>query len=198
MVVEGTFHMAPLRGRLVQGEDGQSVLEFLLMLPMLVGLTVMLIRVNTVIQISIVNQQYARAEALWLTFNSAFYPELRHRETNLVSKGYNQMILGVSDNAAPESAERYTPKASVQNIARKRGLGSNEPQSEPAQRAMIRVRNTVTLCTPLVVLSAGGNPLPMLPVSGTGNPLQFKATGPWAWNEGMSKFDYCRSPVKYE
>ena len=39
------------------GERGQSLLEFCLLLPVLLGLVTMMIRVNTAIQVSIVNQQ---------------------------------------------------------------------------------------------------------------------------------------------
>jgi hypothetical protein len=53
------------------GEAGQSLLEFLLMFPMLLALVIVLIRVNTAIQISIVNQQYARAQTFVLTSNAA-------------------------------------------------------------------------------------------------------------------------------
>ncbi len=44
-------------------ESGQSVLEFLLLIPLIVALTVLLVKMNAVIQVSIVNQQYARAQA---------------------------------------------------------------------------------------------------------------------------------------
>ena len=58
--------------RLNLKEDGQSIVEFLVSLPLLVGLAVVLIRVNSAIQMSIVNQQYARAQTLNLTYNSPF------------------------------------------------------------------------------------------------------------------------------
>jgi len=48
----------------LSSERGQSVLEFVFMLPILLGLIVIMVRSNTVIQMSIVNQKYARAQAL--------------------------------------------------------------------------------------------------------------------------------------
>jgi hypothetical protein len=101
-----------------EGEAGQSLLEFLLTLPMLVALVVILVRVNSVIQVSIVNQQYARAQALFLAYNSSEFPSIDRRMSQLVAKRYSQMVLGVADNAAPRQGG-YVPKAAAQNVARK-------------------------------------------------------------------------------
>src|SRR5688500_8394742 len=98
----------------VKEETGQSILEFLMMLPMLIGFCIMLMRVNMAIQISIVNQQYARAQTLFLTFNSPHYPSLERQVQDLTPNSMNQMLLGVSDNVAVAG---YTPKAPVQLIA---------------------------------------------------------------------------------
>src|SRR3954470_17424704 len=127
MAVKPTSH------QILRDEEGQSILELLLLLPALLGMTVMLIHANTAIQVSIVNQQYARAQALWLTFNSSVYPSLAQRVANFDAKGYNQMVIGVSDNRAPNSAdEKYNPKATVQNVGRKPASGgSDQPQTEP-------------------------------------------------------------------
>ena len=174
-------------------QRGQSVLEFLLMLPMMIGLVVILVKVNTVIQISIVDQQYARAQTLWLAFNSSVYPTLRIREPNLTGKNYNQMVLGVSENVAPRDGSPYNPKAATHYVARKRGQPEGEARKEPKDRALVRVRNTVTLCTqpnivngpngnvPILKLDKGPEFLPMLPSSLSEN----------------SKFDYCASPLIY-
>ena len=51
------------------------MLEFLVMLPLMVGLAMLMIRVNTVIQMGIVNQQYARAQALFVAGNGSEYPQ---------------------------------------------------------------------------------------------------------------------------
>ena len=141
-------------------EEGQSVIEFLLLLPVLVSFTVVLVRINTAIQVSIVDQQYARANALYLTFNSAVYPEKTYQNI-LFSEQMNQMLLGVSDNPSPSSAEEgdYVPQATTQWVTRnKRIAGSNDPKSEPSLaqgRSLVRIRNTVTLCTPTFFDSRG-------------------------------------------
>lgn len=145
----------------VDDESGQSVLEFLLMLPLMLGLTALTLRMNMAIQMSIVNQQYARAQAFHLTFHSPYYPEaIGARREN----GFNQMVMGVSENL-PESegeAGEYQPEASVAVVARNRRL-ANRPggaQEQPRERSHVRVRNTVTLCTAshFVVTDRGRQP----------------------------------------
>jgi hypothetical protein len=182
-----------------KNEEGQSVLEFLLMLPMMVALVVILVRINTVIQISIVNQQYSRAQALSLSYNSSVYPLLRLRNPELTDKGYNQMILGVSSNKAERG---YHPEAATHYIARKKGEPSGEDKKEPKTRALVRVRNSVTLCTqPNVVSGSGGGNVPIMKLADLsgGQGLAFAAAGPSMLGEN-AKFDYCGGPpsLKYD
>ena len=137
---------------LVRGDEAQSVIEFVFMLPMLIGMSTLLVHINTAIQIGIVNQQYARAQTLNLTYSSPFYPALFHPDGSagpryqLMSEHANQMVLGVSDNV---SSGDYVPIATQQMVVRKRSLAPpNAPQDELAKTmGWVRVRNTVTLCT---------------------------------------------------
>jgi Flp pilus assembly protein TadG len=175
------------RDTLTSNQEGQSIIEFLFMLPLFVGLIVILIRVNTAIQVSLVNQQYARAQALWLTFNSPVYPSIFSRSQNLAAKGYNQMLIGVADNREDENGN-YRPKATVQNVARQKNVGSNDPQTEPPSRALVRVRTTVTLCTQSEVVKTGGTYQPIL----ASNELGVGGTS--AMSEDPQQFDFCRSP----
>lgn len=133
----------------IQTEEGQSILEFLILLPILIATPLMLIKVNTAIQMSVVNQQYARSQALFLAFNSPVYPERRFREgpgSTFEERGVDEMVLGVSDNVAEPN---YEPEASTQEIVRLgKDIGNDEPQSEDARkRGKIRIRNTVSMCT---------------------------------------------------
>src|SRR4051812_43761116 len=93
--------MAVRSPRKKEGESAQALVEFLLLLPAVIVLIVVLVRVNSAIQVSIVNQQYARAQALWLAFNSPVFPELRHRVKDFQSgsKMSNQMVIGVAQNS---------------------------------------------------------------------------------------------------
>ena len=137
-------------------ESGQSLLEFVLLLPILLGFSVIMIRTNTAIQRGIVDQQYARQQALYLTVHSPIYPNRRLIRGSFTQRGResNQMVIGLSENPAVTTST-YTARASTTYIARKRGLGSEEPKSEPEERANVRIRSTVTLCTQPNVLKNG-------------------------------------------
>jgi hypothetical protein len=167
-------------------EDGQSIVEFLISLPLLVGLAVVLIRVNSAIQMSIVNQQYARAQVLNLAYNSPFYPE-KSRRVILERSKMNQLILGVSENI-PGSGN-FIPKASTQRVTRLPTLrGPEVPQEEPKQRANVRIRDTVTLCTQSFVYKpGGGQPVPI---------MNGEIYAPFPSSSG--EFFYCGSRVAYE
>jgi hypothetical protein len=171
------------------GNEGQSVLEFLFMLPAVIGLVVVMTRINQAIQVSIVDQQYARAQVTFLTFNHPYYPEILMRYQQLVSKNYNQMMIGVADNITPADGSPYNPSATVQNITRSNrnpaSQGSNDPQVEPAQRAMVRVRNTVSLCAAPVIVAPGTPLLAMASLS-----AQFSQPAQYNLSDS-TKFDYC-------
>lgn len=141
-------------------QSGQSVLEFLLLLPVLFGITVIMIRVNTAIQMAIVDQKYARAQALHYTQNSPYYPRRDHHYYFFKEKLSNQMYFSVTEQPAdeddPESLNN--PKSSTYNVTRK----MNEPQDssvgeEPTERAFVRIRNTVSLCANSVFMQADGS-----------------------------------------
>ncbi len=131
------------------GEQGQSVVEFIFILPLLVGLCSLLIHVNSAIQVSIVNQQYARGWAIYLAMNSPYFPVWEEKESFLLAGGANanQVVLGVSDTVLKGS--KGTPVASVQQVARSaRQAPANKPQNEDdREMAWVRARNSVTLCT---------------------------------------------------
>jgi hypothetical protein len=188
-----------------QGEEGQSVLEFLLMLPVMMGLVVLMTRANSAIQVSLVDQQYARAQALFLAFNSPVFPQLAIRIPNLDGKQYNQVVMGVSDNVTNGTGETYVPKATVQNVARNAkvaALGNNDPQTEPnpdqgGLRALVRVRNTVSLCSQTEVVQAQGAFVPVLPVS-VGTNGMATAEGPSALTDSPQQFAWCRGVMMDE
>lgn len=169
-----------VREGLLKSESGQSVVEFLIFLPLLVGITSLLIRVNTLIQISIVDQKYARAQTFFLTYNHAYYPQLTYRldpDIGLIKTGSNQMVLGVSDNLISRGA---TPLASTQNIVRPgKQVGNTDPQAEPSSRGIVRVRDTVALCTQNNFVSGQGGGFSEINSSTLGD---------------FTQFDFCRSP----
>lgn len=147
-------------------ESGQSILEFIFMLPLMVGMAVILLRIATTIQISIVNQKYARSQALWLTFNSPFFPNVNLIKDDFYPKRYNKMVIGVSGEIVPEG-ESKPPTAATYKIARTRRtekIGSRADQEEPSERIEVRVRNTVSICTQANFYLAGSGEIPTLPI----------------------------------
>ncbi len=171
---------------------GQSIVEFLLAVPVMFGLTLLLIRVNTVIQMGIVDQQYSRAQALSLAFNSNSYPELRFMPGQFHGKRMNQMIIGTAENAPPDDGSGgYTPLASTFKLGSK-SPGASEDKGEVERRNNVRVRNTVTLCTQLNVVDVGGQKRPLLTVSGD---RPYAAAGLWQYHEGvLGGMDFCYAP----
>jgi hypothetical protein len=146
-------------------DSGQSVLEFVFMLPILIGLVVVMVRTNAVIQMSVVNQKYARAQALWLTFNSPYYPRLSFRKAGspddqFVQYGFNRMVIGMAEKPVDETGGKAV--ASVQAVTRdgKSTLDDGPSQTEPLDRASVRVRTTVALCTQANVIMTPEGPKP--------------------------------------
>ena len=119
-------------------EDGQSIIEFVLLLPLIMGITILMIRMNGAIQVSIVNQKYARLQSIFNTHNSPFYPAqsggyLKHRVS-----GMHHLTLGVAED---EIQGTQRPKAVEVTVARNRQLASQDA------RAKVKVRTTVSLCS---------------------------------------------------
>jgi len=138
----------PLSSR---SNGGQSLIEFVFMLPVMFGMIFILIRVNSAIQVSIVNQKYSRQRLLELVGNSPHYPDVGQRLTEMVTNGINRMVVGVSEELIPDKAVDFTPSATTQVITAKKdssGTASDAAQEEPDFRAKVRIRNTVELCTP--------------------------------------------------
>jgi hypothetical protein len=176
---------------LLESEHGQSVIEFALLLPVLVAMLMVLIRVNAVMQISIVDQQYARAQAWFLTYNSPYYPELKFHGS-LINRKTNQMVLGVSDTVYDsDSSAEAIPEATTQLVTRsKRVRGSSANKETPASRSIVRVRNTVTLCTQTYWLGT-------VPLKESAGPPNYRVNR-YHLNDS-TRFDYlCGSQLAYE
>lgn len=182
----------------LRDEEGQSILEFVLLLPMMIGITILLINVNSAIQAGIVDQQYARAQLLFLTYNHSFYPKLP-AQLQMVSKGNNQMIVGVSNKQAPTTeGGQYTPDATVQLVSRNKNVvqGSNDV-GEVNFRSIVRIRNSLTLCSQnLFLMDSKGTVAPILPLSGPNNNIQ--ASGPNILSQNSNLNGFCGSKMKYE
>jgi hypothetical protein len=146
-------------------KEGQALLEFLIVLPFFFSLTWVLLRINGLIQISINNQQYTIGHTFFLTFNHPHFPQLDYKE-ELIKKSRNAMILGVSENVSP-GQQSYAPEAPSWLIVPKQWStkASDASGTEPDQRARVRVRNTVSLCSETDFLGNGARSTQMLEAS---------------------------------
>jgi hypothetical protein len=165
-------------------ESGQALLEFLLLLPFMIGLSIVLVRANTVVQMSIVNQQYARSQTLnFLSQNSPYYPSNR-LQASLLAKKTNQMVVGVSENntATEDDAGAYVPLASTYRITRQKDANANDTAQESDKRSLVRVRNTISMCTQPIVAKIDGQVV--------------KFTGDVKEIKNPTAFLYCTSQVE--
>lgn len=133
------------------GNDGQSVLELMFTIPVFIGFIWIFFQVNSAIQVSINNQQHARAQAFHLTFNSPIFPELKFRvlENGMENNGApDQFVAGTSAEVIDETNPGQV-SATVVSLARDKNKVKGESvQSLPGtERTNVRIRDTVTLCT---------------------------------------------------
>ena len=145
-------------------ESGQSIIEFLLMMPIMVGMMVTLVKANTAAQLSIVNQQYARSHALWLAFNSPIYPERRMVLQDFTNgQNSNQMVILVGEETNDEAKEdsnsgggAYHPSAPSYNIEKYNTPGKKTSSSGVAKSpSLVRSFASVSLCTQSNAISVG-------------------------------------------
>ncbi|MBU6374419.1 MAG: hypothetical protein KGQ59_00325 [Bdellovibrionales bacterium] len=144
-----------------ENRSGQSLVEFVFMLPLIVGMLVLLIRVNSAIQVSIVNQKYSRQRLFELIANNSTYPS-EERGKRLMERKQHRLVVGVSEESTDDGKGEADYSAPTEWITRskKAALGaSTQAQVEPERRAEVRIRNTVEICTPVLFtqMSAGGN-----------------------------------------
>ena len=139
--------------KIIRNDAGQSMLEFVLLLPLFIGIFFLMLRLNSATQISIVNQKYARTTTLRLTYNHPWF--VKFSPVGTTSNGvnaarYHRETIGISDEFTDGNRR---PIATSFLITRTPASARGETkdanaQSEPAERAFVRIRNTVTLCLP--------------------------------------------------
>lgn len=144
----------------LKDESGQSLLEVVFLIPFLFMFVGLLYKIMMVMQMAMVNTQYARSQLYVLTANSSEYPRLEFRlfPNMFANQQQDRMILGVSDPEALMSStglegtiEQIPQTQKIQRTGAT-VLGSDE-RGEVSKRTEIRVRNTVGICTQLNAVS---------------------------------------------
>ena len=158
----------------LRSESGQSLIELLFMMPVMIAFPFVLVKVATVIEMSIVDQQHARAHVFFIAHNSPYYPK-RYQQKSMYDKDTNQVVMGISENNLKSDGDggggTYSPKASTYSIARTPKVGgSDSSDKEPTERTLVRVRNTFSLCAYSTTLfdKASGKAMSHGPVSKPG------------------------------
>lgn len=139
----------------MDAESGQGIIELLFVIPFLIGMVLLLLRVTTTIQISIVNQKYIHSQIFSLIQNSPYYPVFAVRDESsgndsFIKNGYNVMYIGVSDRSVEETNSK--PLATTNFIGRKLAESKpNDQTNDPnaKERLDVRVKNIAAICTPV-------------------------------------------------
>ncbi|MBN21627.1 MAG: hypothetical protein CL678_10110 [Bdellovibrionaceae bacterium] len=144
---------------IIKNDKGQSMIELMVLLPVVIGTLSFLIKTNSAIQVSINNQQYARAQILIYMSNSSNYPRVQDISSWEAEGGginRSKMVFGVSDNIFSSDAD-IEPEAVISPIVTKDAeQGSRDTGTEDVKvRGKIRVRTTVALCAPLHFVANG-------------------------------------------
>ena len=148
--------------KLLQSEEGQTILEIVIVLPFLFLFVGFLFKLNLAMQASINNTQFSHSQVFVLTGNSPEYPRLGFTQLNPQKAfklvGQDMMVLGVSDPSAIESSNdpsSIDPIPQILNIARNKSVKGSEDSGEQKKRADVRIRNTAAICTQLNVIPTG-------------------------------------------
>lgn len=164
-------------------QKGQSVLEFLFLMPLVVIFIGLLIRIMIVTQTSIVQQKYARAQALTLTGYSPEFPSTILRQS-AYELHMNQMLIGIAKNNAPAEDADYPPRPPIVAVSRPgTDMGQTNPNpSSLRRRGRVRVRTSVTLCSQLNAIPSGGQ---WMRYEDAINPAKASGQPGWAYCKGV-------------
>lgn len=126
-------------------DSGQSLVEFIFMLPFIITMIVYMTQLNGAINMSINYQQFVRSHLFHLMFNSRNYPEIQY-SNNFHG---NRLYLGVNKDVITEGSE-LTPKTPRVKVGSKTPSGDETVDIYPSvtKRQHIQVRVIMGICTP--------------------------------------------------
>ena len=156
---------------ILNSNEGQGILEVVLVLPFLFTFVILLYKMNMASQMAINNAQIARSQMFQLTANSPEYPRLEFRFKDLGAKwiheeGHARLVMGVSDKPANSNEEvaEIEPIPQIQPVGRRGSTVKGSSDSgEVSLRNEVRVRNTVAICTQFNSATSGGKRLDLTP-----------------------------------
>jgi hypothetical protein len=129
---------------------GQSILEFVILVPLFLSALLFLLGVHSALQISINNQKFARSRLIFLFFNNRWGLESSFSRNTKKNTFFTRYWVGV-DKEIVRSSDG-APTAPTQQIGRKiAGAADNDAAGEvdySGTRQNIRIRTTVFTCLP--------------------------------------------------
>ncbi len=139
---------APSRKQIVRAnEQGQALIEFILLIPIVLLFVWYLVHVNVAINKSIVGQKHARSQLFLKMFNHRSGPMF----SEISQSGRSHFYIGVSDEVV---AGEVRPKAPTEMIgvgpSPKLAKDMNDEPGEPAAnspRQRVRIRTVFGICT---------------------------------------------------
>ena len=146
---------------IIQNRKGQSLLEVLFVIPILLLFVGLLFKVNMAVQMAINNTQYARSQVFVLTANSPNYPRLGftyYNTTVFAGNEQDRLVMGVSDPSALSGNNngKIDPIPQTQKIGRSvTTVKGSTDSGEVKLRNEIRVRNTSAICTQINAIGKG-------------------------------------------
>lgn len=143
---------------------GQSLVEFALLVPLMIGLFKVLVGVETAISTAIGNQKYARAQLHFLAFNHRYYPEnkfLTLRDGRVKQRFWMGVtepnLYGLGDRVPAISVQ--VPVTAGANPPRDSEDGGAEEYPTVSNRQNVHVRVSVFTCVPPIAVASSGTQL---------------------------------------
>jgi hypothetical protein len=130
-------------------QNGQAMIEFAFLIPIVAMLLLLLVKVETVISCAIVNNKYARAQLHFVSFNHRF--QLESHFAKLRSGNFAKSFwIGV--DAEPVGATPRPPKAQKIKVGLQtwRSPDDESAGEEVGSRSEVRVRVTAFTCLPFM------------------------------------------------
>lgn len=157
---------AASKQNLINNQKGQSLFEFVILLPIMITILGLQYKGNTLSQISINNQKYARAQTLYLAFNSPYFPERRFDGNgNVFFNDVTLLELGMSNKVINQQSGNDIPTETKYPLLR---AGETEfgnpgsPEGRNKQTGTPVIRTNVAICSHPRFVIGSGNPLSLM------------------------------------
>lgn len=139
---------------------GQSLIEFAMLVPIIIGMLTLLRQIDMAINAAIVNERYARSTMHYLFFNNRWYPAMGFIPHPSNGGYMSRWWVGVDDkpNYKVEGGD-VTPRAPVITIGRGNDGGEDAKTGQDLasvrKRKNVRIRSMAFTCLPFFGYKAG-------------------------------------------